>query len=55
MGKKVLKTEQVTARNMSATVRKLRIRKLLDPEVVKEVTHMQVVLFFFFFLQKSVR
>lgn len=49
MGKKVLKTEQVTARNMSATVRKLRIRKLLDPEVVKEVTHMQVVLFFFFF------
>jgi hypothetical protein len=38
----VMKYEQVTARNMSATVRKLRIRKAANPELVKELTHMQV-------------
>ncbi len=37
----VLKAEQVTARNMSATVRKLRIRCAAEPDVTKEVNHVQ--------------
>lgn len=37
----VRKTEQVSARNMACTVRKLSIRKQGDEENVKTVTHMQ--------------
>ena len=37
----VLKAEQVTARNMSATVRKIRIRHSDNPGEVKDVMHLQ--------------
>lgn len=39
----VLKTEQVTARNMSTTVRKIKIRRKDDPDKVKELTHLQYI------------
>lgn len=39
----VLKIEQVSARNMAATVRKLKIRRKDDIDVLKELTHLQYI------------